>query len=159
EVTGRIGFSGLVSTGDTTTSFVGTGVEPEADTELSSMSYTVGGKDLVSRDPRGVTLGLGLARAFGVSPGDDLTLLTTTKGGSINALAVKVRGIWETGEKAYDDRFLKVGLPNVQRVLDLEHGEVQSVVVLLDQTENTSFVRDQIAQLIGERKLALEMKT
>ena len=45
--------------------------------------------------PRGITLGLGLARAFGVKPGDDLTLLTTTKGGSINALAVKVRGVWD----------------------------------------------------------------
>ena len=158
-VTARLGLSGLVSTGDTTTSFVGAGVQPEGETDLSSFSVIVDGRDLVSRDPRGIILGVGLARAFGVKPGDDLMLLTTTKGGSINALAVKVRGVWESGEKAYDDRFLKVGLPEVQRVLDLENGEVQSIVLLLDSTENTAIVRDRIARLIRDNKLDLEMKT
>jgi putative ABC transport system permease protein len=158
-VTARLGFSGLVSTGDTTTSFVGTGVQPEGETDLSSLSVIVDGKDLTSRDPRAVILGIGLARAFGVKLGDDLTLLTTTKSGSINALAVKVRGVWESGEKAYDDRFLKTALPEVQRLLDVENGEVQSVVLLLDRTDNTAAVRERIARLIGERGLELEIKT
>src|SRR5258705_102330 len=83
-------------------------------------------------------MGFGLARAFGVKPGDDLTLLTSTKGGGINALAVKVRGLWESGEKAYDDRFLRVGIGEVQRLLDVEPDEVQSVVLLLDGTEHTA---------------------
>jgi putative ABC transport system permease protein len=157
-VTARLGFSGLISTGDTTTSFVGTGVEPDEDAELSSMSWTVDGKDLVSRDPRGITVGLGLARAFGVTPGSELTLLTTTARGSLNGLSVKVRGIWETGEKAYDDRFLKVAMPSVQRMLDLDN-EVQSVVLLVDDTENTPLVRDAIAGMIRDQKLDLEMKT
>jgi len=109
-VTARLGFSGLVSTGDTTTSFVGTGVDPDGEIDLSSLAIVVDGKELVKRDKSGITLGVGLARAFGVKPGEDLTLLTTTKGGGINALAVKVRGIWESGEKAYDDRFLRVNL-------------------------------------------------
>src|SRR5437773_8171052 len=158
-VTARLGFSGLVSTGDTTTSFVGSGVHPEGETDLSSQSVIVDGKDLTSGDPRGITLGIGLARAFGVKPGDDLTLLTTTKAGSINALAVKVRGVWESGEKAYDDRFLRVGLPEAQRVLDLESGEVQSIVLLLDATDNTAAVRARIEQLIRERGLDLEIRT
>lgn len=158
-VTGRLGFSGLVSTGETTTSFVGAGVDPEGETDLSALAVIVEGKDLASRDPRGIVMGVGLARGFGVRPGDDLTLLTTTASGSINALAVKVRGVWESGEKAYDDRFLKVALPQVQRLLDAEHGEVQSVVLLLDATENTAVVRDRIAALIAERGLDLEIKT
>ncbi|HKB25114.1 MAG TPA: FtsX-like permease family protein [Methylomirabilota bacterium] len=158
-VTARLGFSGLVSTGDTTTSFVGTGVNPEGEADLSSLAVIVEGQDLTSRAPRGVILGVGLARGFGVRPGADLTLLTTTTSGSINALAVKVRGVWESGEKAYDDRFLKVALPEVQRVLDLEHGEVQSVVLLLDETENTPVVRERIERLIRERGLDLEIKT
>ncbi len=159
EVTARLGFSGLVSTGDSTTSFVGTGVQPEGETELSSLAIVVDGSDLSSRDPRGITMGVGLTRAFGVRPGDDLTLLTTTKSGSINALAVKVRGVWESGEKAYDDRFLKAALPQVQRLLDVDNDEVQAIVLLLDDTENTAVVRDAIARLIRERGLDLEIKT
>jgi putative ABC transport system permease protein len=158
-VTARLGFSGLVSTGDTTTAFVGAGVQPDGERDLSSMAVMVEGQDLAGREPRGITLGLGLARAFGVKPGDDLMLLTTTKGGAINALAVKVRGVWESGEKAYDDRFLRVPLGEVQRLLDLEAGEVQSVVILLDATENTQAVRAAIERLIRERGLDLELRT
>src|SRR2546426_807387 len=158
-VTARLGLSGLVSTGDTTTAFVGAGVVPEGEMDLSALAVIVDGKELASRDPRGVTLGIGLARAFGVKPGDDLTLLTTTKAGAINALAVKVRGVWESGEKAYDDRFLRVGLPEAQRVLDIESGEVQSIVLLLDATENTAAVRAQIEGLIRQRGLDLEIRT
>ena len=158
-VTARLGFSGLISTGDTTTAFVGAGVVPEGEMNLSALAVIVDGNELASRDPRGVTLGVGLARAFGVKPGDDLTLLTTTKAGAINALAVKVRGVWESGEKAYDDRFLRVGLPEAQRVLDLESGEVQSIVLLLDATDNTAAVRARIEQLIRERGLDLEIRT
>jgi putative ABC transport system permease protein len=158
-VTARLGFSGLVSTGDTTTAFVGAGVDPEGEADLSALAVIVEGQDLASRDPRGVTMGVGLARAFGVRPGDDLTLLTTTTSGAINALAVKVRGAWESGEKAYDDRFLKLALPQVQRLLDLERGEVQSVVLLLDATENTALVRAQIDGLIRAQGLDLEIKT
>jgi putative ABC transport system permease protein len=158
-VTARLGFSGLVSTGDTTASFVGVGVDPEPETDLSSLAVIVEGQDLSSREPRGISLGIGLARAFGVRPGDDLTLLTTTRAGAINALAVTVRGAWESGEKAYDDRFLKAGLPQVQRLLDVGADEVQSVVLLLDRTEHTAAVRDRIARLIQDRGLELEMKT
>jgi putative ABC transport system permease protein len=158
-VTARLGLSGLVSTGDTTTAFVGAGVDPEGEAELSSLAVVVDGRDLVRRDPRGITMGIGLARAFGVKPGDDLMLLTTTKGGAINALAVKVRGVWESGEKAYDDRFLRLALWEVQRLLDVEADEVQSVVLLLDRTENTAAVRDRIAALIRDRGLDLEIKT
>ncbi|TMQ27387.1 MAG: ABC transporter permease [Candidatus Rokuibacteriota bacterium] len=122
-VTARLGFSGLVSTGDTTTSFVGTGVQPEGETDLSSLAVIVEGKELATRDPRGITLGVGLARAFGVKPGDDLTLLSTTKAGAI------------------------------------EHGEVQSIVLLLDATENTGPVRADLERLIRERGLDLEIRT
>src|SRR2546426_220550 len=158
-VTARLGFSGLVSTGDTTTAFVGSGVVPEGELDLSALAVIVDGKELATREPRGITLGVGLARAFGVKPGDDLMLLTTTKAGAINALAVKVRGVWESGEKAYDDRFLRIGLPETQRVLDLEGGEVQSVVLLLDATDNTARVRESLERLIRDRGLDLEIKT
>ena len=47
----------------------------------------------------------------------------------------------------------------MQRLLDLENDEVQSIVLLLDQTENTAVVHDRIERLIRERGLDLEIKT
>jgi putative ABC transport system permease protein len=52
-----------------------------------------------------------------------------------------------------------VGLPEVQRLLDVENGEVQSVVLLLDKTENTAAVRAAIEGLIRDRNLDLELRT
>ena len=42
-VTARLGFSGLVSTGDTTTAFVGAGVVPEGEMNLSALAVIVDG--------------------------------------------------------------------------------------------------------------------
>src|SRR2546427_2493779 len=52
-VTARLGFSGLVSTGDTTTAFVGSGVVPEGEMDLSALAVIVDGKELATREPRG----------------------------------------------------------------------------------------------------------
>jgi putative ABC transport system permease protein len=158
DVLPRLGFSGLISTGEATTSFVGLGVDAERESTLSSFARTIEGEELSSTAPRGVILGLGLARGFGVRPGDELTLLTTTRDGAINGLAVTVRGIWESTEKAYDDRFLKAPISSVQRLLDAE-GVVQSIVVLLDRTEHTGRVRHRIESLIAARGLDLEAQT
>ena len=158
DVMPRLGFAGLVSTGETTASFVAVGVEPESEAELAAFTRIVQGEDLASRDRHGVILGLGLARGFGVKPGDELTLLSTTRHGAINALAVRVRGIWESSEKAYDDRFLKLPIGEAQRLLDLE-GEVQAIVLLLDRTEHTALVRARLEALIREHGLDLEVRT
>jgi putative ABC transport system permease protein len=158
DVMPRLGFSGLVSTGDTTASFIGLGVSPDGESALSSFARVIQGQELATAHPRGVILGLGLARGLGVKPGDALTLLATTRPGGINALAVTVRGVWESAEKAYDDHFLKAPIREVQRLLDLE-GEVQSIVVLLDRTEHTGIVRDRLEALIRERRLDLELRT
>src|SRR5207244_6620235 len=68
-VTARLGFSGLVSTGDTTTAFVGAGVVPEGEMNLSALAVIVAGTALASGDARGVALGPGPAGAFGRAPG------------------------------------------------------------------------------------------
>jgi putative ABC transport system permease protein len=158
DVLPRLGFSGLISTGDTTTSFLGLGVDPEREAALSSFARTIEGAELSGAAPRGIILGLGLARGFGVQPGDEVTLLATTRDGGINGLAVTVRGIWESTEKAYDDRFLKAPIASVQRLLDAE-GVVQSIVVLLDDTEHTAVVRQRIEALVAARGLPLEIQT
>ncbi|MBM3224733.1 MAG: ABC transporter permease [Candidatus Tectomicrobia bacterium] len=158
DVMPRLGFSGLISTGETTTSFVGAGVHPESEAHLASFTQIVDGQDLSRHAPRGILLGLGLARGLGVRPGDELTLLTTTRAGAFNALAVQVRGIWQSGEKAYDDRMLKAPLPDIQRLLDNE-GEVQSIVILLEKTEHTAAVKAQLATLLHEHHFDLEMRT
>src|SRR5947207_1778598 len=64
----RLSFSGLVSHGETTLSFVGEAVSPNREAELSNALTTVEGSTaLRDDDPRGVLFGAGLARNLGVT--------------------------------------------------------------------------------------------
>src|SRR5438067_8012151 len=62
----RLFFSGLVSYGETTISFVGEAVSPGRETELSRSLIVAEGTTLRDNDPGGVLFGLGLARNLGV---------------------------------------------------------------------------------------------
>src|SRR5262245_49918858 len=157
-VTPRLRVSGLISTGETTTSFLGLGVDPDKEADLSSFVNIIDGKDLSKRQASGAILGKGLAAGVGARPGDSLTILSTTRHGSINAAEVVVRGIFESGSKEFDDRALKVPLPLVESLLDSE-GAVQSLVIVLDQTEHTALVRERLEALFAEHQLDLELKT
>lgn len=157
-VTPRLRVSGLISTGETTTSFIGLGVDPDKEADLSSFVNIIDGKDLSKRQASGAILGKGLAAGVGAKPGDSLTLLSTTRHGSINAAEVVVRGIFESGSKEFDDRAMKVPLPLVESLLDTE-GAVQSLVIVLDKTEHTALVRDRLRALFAQHQLDLELKT
>lgn len=154
----RLGFSGLISTGDTTTSFFGLGVDPEKEADLSSFVRIVDGKDLSPRQSKGAILGKGLAAGLGANPGDTLTILSATRHGSINAAEILVRGIFESSTKAFDDRAIKVPFSTVESLLDME-GAVQSLVVVLDKTEYTSLVHARLLALLAQYQLDLEAKT
>jgi len=157
-VTPRLRLSGLISTGETTTSFIGLGVNPQKEADLSSFVNIIDGNDLSQRQANGAILGRGLAAGIGARPGDSLTVLSTTRHGSINAAEILVRGIFESGSKEFDDRAMKVPLSTVESVLDTE-GDVQSLVVVLDKTEHTALVHDRLRALFDQYQLDLELKT
>ena len=62
-------------------------------------------------------VGLGLARALGVGPGDTMTIMVSTVDGSLNAVDVTVAGLFSTGIQELDARMLQVHLLSAQRAL------------------------------------------
>ncbi len=72
------------------------------------------GTGLPDDDPDTVVLGRGLASSMNAKPGDYLTLMTTTVSGSLNAVDVRVAGIYVTGVKEYDDRAIKMPIRGAQ---------------------------------------------
>jgi len=113
----RLAFTGLISHGDATISFIGEAVNPEQERELSPRLIIPAGHALASDDPKGIVLGWGLAEILGVKVGEKVVLLGTTPTGGINAVECKVRGLFNTVSKAYDDSALRVPLPIAQQLL------------------------------------------
>jgi putative ABC transport system permease protein len=110
------------------------------------------GADLPAEAPEdggdAVLLGLGLARALDARDGDVVTILALTPSGNLNAVDMKVLGLFTTGLQEIDGRMLKLHLVSAQRLL--ETTSASSIFVAIGATEQTASIRDLL-----ERKLAL----
>lgn len=173
-VTARIEFSGLISTGETTVSFVGQGIEPANETVVSysgaaaakpqkdkvlmtSGALLESGEPLKVDDTHSVILGKGLASGIGAKPGDGLILVANTVGGSINALDVIMKGVFSTASKQFDDHFLRLPIATAKNLLHTQ--SVQSLVIMLDDTKNTQRVKEGLERAFTENNLPLEIKS
>jgi len=149
----RLSFSGLISHGDTTISFLGNGVEPSKEAALSRGVHVVRGKPMAP-DSTGILLGEGLAANLGVAPGDTVVLLATPQGGGINAVQTQVRGLFYTASKEYDDTALRVPIELARQLVRVQGA--QRWLVLLDRTDETSAVLHELRQRFPEASSRLK---
>jgi putative ABC transport system permease protein len=138
----RLSFSGLVSKGDTTISFLGEGVDPDAESNFGEADIVIRGEGLATTAPREVIVGYGLAENLDAKVGDTLVLLTSLSGGGVNAVEVRVRGLFATVSKAYDDSVIRAPLP-LARELTRSAGAHRWVVMLKD-TASTDAVLEEL---------------
>src|SRR5207237_5383326 len=92
----QITLMGLISNGEKSETFIATAVEPTKDRAMNNQKVTAG-SDLPDNEPDAVMVGAGLASSMHVKPGDYLTLLSTTTTGSLNAMDVRVAGVFTIG--------------------------------------------------------------
>lgn len=136
RVLARVSLSGLVSNGDKTMIFMGTGVDAQAEAAVRGPFLTLtSGRVADASDgvPR-VMLGTDLARSLNALPGASLTLLATTSGGAMNAVDVLLSGTVSTGWRDLDKRLVYVDLASAQRLLVTD--KVSSLALFLDRTED-----------------------
>lgn len=155
-VTPRLEFSGLLSNGDTTVSFIGQGIDPEAENEISTAFLLQEGEKLSGGDEYLIMLGKGLVKGVGSKIGDPLILLTNTQGGSLNAIDVSLKGSFMTASKEYDDRAVRMPIKIAQKLLHTN--DVQSIVVFLNDTDATDDVRSRLDVMIKKEGLGLETR-
>jgi putative ABC transport system permease protein len=144
----RLAFSGLVSHGDATLSFIGEGVDADKEREVSRTLTIAAGRNLSPDDPKGILLGRGLADNLGVKVGDTVVLLSNTATGSMNGVEGTVRGLFYTVSKAYDDSALRVPLPIAQDLVRVS-GVHRWILVLKDTDDTTATTTALRAALRG----------
>ena len=147
----RVEFMGLLSNGDKSAVFLGRGIEPADEVKLSgyTLSADTGrflGESLDAGTDAEVVVARGLSRSLKARVGDYLTLMTTTSSGALNAMDVKVVGIYSTGVPEYDERALMVDLHTAQQLLGTR--KVSKLVVVLDETERTQEVARSIEEML-----------
>lgn len=141
DVAPRLAFTGLASRGETTLSFLGEGVQADAEGKLMRLLHIVEGQGLDEHARAGIVMGRGLAANLGVRVGDTVVLLANTPSGGVNGVEATVRGLYATASKAYDDFTLRAPLALAQELM--RTNGVHKWVVVLDRTESTDdAVRD-----------------
>lgn len=160
----------MLVNGESTSSILLIGVDPSIESRLSKIPpdskyaylgtqvYTLDGEDLRDSDPRGATIGRGLSLATDLRVGEDATIITTTQGGSINGMDIRVSGIFWIGSKEYDNILVRLPITTVRKLLNMGC-VVQQIVVVLDDDRYTEDVKQKLFALFKEHDLSLELKT
>ena len=156
---GTIHLTGIVSRGERSAAFLALGTEPDRERRMGFEVKVRSGADLPPERPAEgddrVLLGTGLARSLGAGPGDIVTLLAMTAGGTLNAMDMTVDGIVTTGLQDLDGRLLKLHLVSAQRLVESER--VSSIVVTLHDTRDLATASAAITTHLAGHKPALSV--
>lgn len=151
----RIYFTGLLSKGDSTVSFLGQGVDPSRELIMSGTTVVItNGHNLDIKDPRGIILGRGLAGNIGVEPGDSIVLLASTGTGGLNAVDATVSGLFTASDKAFDDSALRMPI-TLARELVKSSGSHVWVVMLRDTAQTKAVLNTVRTTFRNERGLEI----
>lgn len=157
-ISGQLEFSGVVSQYENETSsfFSGFGVEPLPSLKLGSFDKIISGSDLSRVKTNEVTLGEGLAATLNANYGDWLDIMTVNTHGGQGALSLKVRGIFTSGIKDYDDVAMKMPLATAQKLMGTDG--VSKVLILLKKDNTDLFIKN-LRHFIDEHHLPLIVKS
>lgn len=153
----RLEFAALIGNEKNSQAAIVRGVDPDTESLINSALTVIDGDELTEDEPDGVLLGEGLAQALNARPGATLTLLGSTVDGTMNAVDVKVAGIFRSFAKEYDDRAVMMGLKHAGQLLGTQ--SVDTVVVLLDDTDALDGVLTRFGAAAQAAGLKLEWQT
>jgi putative ABC transport system permease protein len=129
----RLQLTGLVSNGEKSAVFVGSGVDAAGEFKVRGpfLTITDGGALSGAPAPAGdlpeVLIGTELARSLRAKAGSVLTLMATTVDGALNAQDVRVKGVYTVGVAEMDRRAVMVHLSTAQKLLLTDKASTLSV--------------------------------
>jgi putative ABC transport system permease protein len=118
NVSGRLSFYGLVSNGDLSLGGRIHGIDTQKEPSLIKSLNISSGKFFTEKDAKEAMLGKLLAKQLSVNTGDNITVLTNTVDGVMNAIDLTVSGIFSAGLDEVDSQTIYVPLEISQKIID-----------------------------------------
>jgi putative ABC transport system permease protein len=154
----RLQFGGLLTTDQKVVSVNVIGVDPESESLMGNYGASgkvetlkiVAGSDLSSETPGGLLIGESLAKMMKVGVGDEVSMITTTASGSVDGLNLRVRGIFRSPVKEFDNQYAKIDLADAQKTIG-SGASVTSLLVMLDDTAATAAAKAALSARLKSR--------
>lgn len=147
-VTPRMRIFGLASNGRSTSIFLSEAVVAGDDKRIrggASGGRTQGNLDEKTKD--GVVIGEEFASLLGVKAKDQITLLTQTRSGMVNAEEATITGVENTGNPATNDKFILMPFSFAQSLYEVEGAD--RLVVLLKDPSRLEEARTHLRQTLA----------
>jgi putative ABC transport system permease protein len=161
-VTPRLSVNGIISNGKNSTIFIAEGLVPSDDVAIRGdmtkyASYK--GSYLTDKEQAGVVLGSELADMLNLRQGSEAVILSNTYTGMANALDVNVRGVYNTGTSATNDKMVMMTYRHAQDLVDFQGAE-RLVVLLKDgQGGKAASYAARIGKMLSGAGYPVEIKT
>ena len=155
--TGRLTFFCLLSKGERSSSAQGVSFDPKAEYQRQRSFKFISGRGLRPGKRFEIAVGSGLAKKLTIKAGDQVVLLGQTYDGVVNALEMKVAGIFSTSISEFDDASFIIPLTSAQTLLDTKG--VEQIVVGLDDTSSTATVKGELTRRLDLASVGIGIRT
>jgi ABC-type lipoprotein release transport system permease subunit len=140
----RVLVNGLVSSSHGSSGVRLSGIVPELERQFMDVgSYLISGQFLLCEGEDELVIGARLAADLDVELGDRLVLTATDIHGEVVRALFHLSGLFETGNRDYDQSLVFSCLETVQEAIDLGEGVTQ-IGVLMENDEDRFHVQDQM---------------
>lgn len=158
-LSGQLEFTGVIShyENETASYFSALGIEPLPALKLGAFEKQISGSELSRIKTQEATLGSGLATTLNAHYADWLDVMVVNSSGGQGALSLKLRGIFSSGIKDYDDVAMKVPLVTAQRIMGTQG--VTKVLILLKNDADVLAFRAKLQRVIDEKNLPLTIRS
>lgn len=152
-VTSRLNFRIMLSDGVDQYPAVGIAVDPADDQSVFLLKQAVAKGEFLKGDEEAMLLGEGLAKDFGVTVGDYLTVLARTKYDTYQALDLRIKGLLRTEDSKIDWAAAVIPLGLGQKSLDMGQ-EVTEIDIKLKDPARIKEFRNRLARQIPGLEVA-----
>lgn len=118
SVSSRIEFYGLVNTEEKSVTAHFIGIQPEMETKLQETILLTEG--VAFKNLKQTIISVGLKQKLKVSTDQEVTVLSPTLTGSVNAMDLKVTGLFSTGIADVDNGTIFLNFKDAQKILDTD---------------------------------------
>lgn len=156
KVSGRASFFGLISNGDLSIAGKIIGVDTAKEPNFKLVMKILEGS-FFSPDENEIVIGRLLAKQLHVKAGDELTVLTNTVDGVMNAMDVKIAGVFSAGLDEIDGQVIYMPLHLTQMILDTDLVDI--AVVKFHKLEDSELNIDAINGDLKQKNQTLFAKS
>ncbi|PKN09386.1 MAG: ABC transporter permease, partial [Deltaproteobacteria bacterium HGW-Deltaproteobacteria-7] len=158
--TPQIQLTGIVTNGITSTIFIAQGVIPKDERMIKGAwaeFMPVKGQPLNDETRYGVEIAKDLSRYLNLTEGKDGVVMAPTLSGQMNALDIKINGVYDTGSDFSNDKFMRFNYYFAQSLLDTQAAE--RIVILLMDWQDTDQMRALFLAKLKAAGINCEIRT